>query len=273
MNEIEIFTNPAFGEVRTLTIDSKPYFVGKDVAEILGYSNVNKAIQRHVDDEDKKTLDYKGFSHFGTTLWGSNDFSNKTIITESGLYSLILSSKLPTAKKFKHWVTADILPTIRQHGAYMTKDVLEKALTSPDFLMQLAQQLKDEREKRAALETTVAVQDQQIKELKPKADYTDSILRNKGLVTITQIAKDYGMSGNKLNSMLHEYGVQYLLSGQWLLYSQYQGKGYTHSETVDITHSDGRKDIKMITKWTQKGRLFIYARLKKHGILPMIERG
>lgn len=111
-----------------------------------------------------------------------------------------------------------------------------------------------------------------IGELKPKADYTDHILQNNGLVTITQIAKDYGMSGKAMNEKLHEFGIIYKLGGQWLLYSKYQAKGYTHSETVNITHSDGRSDVVMNTKWTQKGRLFLYQELKKHGILPVIEQ-
>lgn len=120
--------------------------------------------------------------------------------------------------------------------------------------------------------TEVEKSKQIIGELKPKADYTDRILNSKSLVTITQIAKDYGMSGAAMNAKLHEMGVIYKLGGQWLLYSKYQAKGYTHSETVDITHSDGRADVKMNTKWTQKGRLFLYQHLKKHGILPTIEQ-
>lgn len=118
----------------------------------------------------------------------------------------------------------------------------------------------------------VNVKDQIIGELKPRADYTDKILQNKGLVTITQIAKDYGMTGQEMNQKLHELGIQYKQSGQWLLYKDYQKKGYTHSETVDITRADGRPDIKMNTKWSQKGRLFIYNKLKEEGILPIIER-
>ena len=124
----------------------------------------------------------------------------------------------------------------------------------------------------AEKDTTIAKQTQLIGELKPKADYTDRILQSKSLVTITQIAKDYGMSGAAMNEKLHELGVIYKLGGQWLLYSKYQAKGYTHSETVDITHLDGRGDVKMNTKWTQKGRLFLYEFLKKHGILPVIEQ-
>jgi len=118
----------------------------------------------------------------------------------------------------------------------------------------------------------LSMKDQVISELKPKADYTDTILKNKGLVTITQIAKDYGMSGQEMNTVLHEHGVQYKQSEQWLLYAKYQNKGYTHSETINITRKDGRPDITMNTKWTMKGRLFIYGLLKKSGVLPVIEQ-
>lgn len=121
--DIQVFENVDFGKVRIIELDGEPWFVGKDVAEILGYSNINKAIQMHVDEEDKKVLDFKGFSHFGNTLWGENDFSNKTVINESGLYSLILSSKLPKAKEFKHWVTADVIPQIRKTGRYAAPNV------------------------------------------------------------------------------------------------------------------------------------------------------
>lgn len=120
---IQVFENVDFGKVRIVEVNGEPYFVGKDVAEILGYSNINKAIQMHVDEEDKKVLDFKGFSRFGNTLWGENDFSNKTVINESGLYSLILSSKLQKAKEFKHWVTAEVIPQIRKTGRYVAPNV------------------------------------------------------------------------------------------------------------------------------------------------------
>lgn len=144
-----------------------------------------------------------------------------------------------------------------------------KALTPAE---QMAQGLIAAQQLLAEKDSTIAKQSQLIGELKPAADYTDRILQNKSLVTITQIAKDYGISGAAMNAKLHEMGVIYKLGGQWLLYSKYQAKGYTHSETVDITHSDGRADVKMNTKWTQKGRLFLYQHLKKHGILPVIEQ-
>lgn len=147
---------------------------------------------------------------------------------------------------------------------------VEKAWNSPEMVMARGLQMANKRIEGLTLQ--LSMKDQIIKELKPKADYTDSILKNKGLVTITQIAKDYGMSGQEMNELLHDLGVQYKQSGQWLLYLKYHDKGYTHSETIDITRSDGRPDVKMNTKWTQKGRLFIYALLRKHDILPLIEQ-
>ena len=147
---------------------------------------------------------------------------------------------------------------------------LEQEWNTPEMVMSRALKMADTTIHR--LKTTVAIKEQQIAELKPRADYTDSILQNKGLVTITQIAKDYGMTGTALNKLLHELKVQYKQSKQWLLYQCFQDKGYTHSETINITRTDGRPDIKMETKWTQKGRLFLYGLLKRNEILPVIER-
>lgn len=254
MNNLKVFENKEFGSIRTVQIDNEPYFVGKDVAEILGYSNPQKAIRDHIDDEDK-TLN-ESFTVNGTMA---------VLINESGLYSLILSSKLPTAKKFKRWVTAEVLPSIRQTGTYMTAETIEKVLYNPDMIIGIAQQLK-------ALQLENAQKTQLIGELRPKANYVDMILNNKGLVTITQIAKDYGMSGKRMNSLLNSLGVQYKQSGQWLLYSKYHDLGYTHSKTIDIKRSDGRPDVVMETKWTQKGRLFIYDLLKDNGVYPVIEQ-
>lgn len=154
---------------------------------------------------------------------------------------------------------------------------LEKVWNTPEQVMaralkmadKMIEKLKGDNQK---LIEEVNVKDQVIGELKPKADYTDKILQNKGLVTITQIAKDYGMSGTEMNRKLHDLGIQFRQSGQWLLYSRYHGLGYTHSETVDIVRADGRPDVKMNTKWTQKGRLFLYDKLKDAGVIPVIER-
>ena len=264
-NDLQVFKNEQFGEVRALILKNEPWFVGKDVAKCLGYKDTKDAIRQHIDNEDK-TIIQKGQI---TTLEIPN--RGLTIINESGLYSLVLSSKLPTAKRFKRWVTSEVLPQIRIHGAFMTDDTLEKVLTNPDFLIKLATDLKEEKEQRKALELQNKQKEQIIGELKPRADYTDRILKNKGLVTITQIAKDYGMTGIELNRLLHDLKVQYKQSNQWLLYKEHSGKGYTHSETVDIVRNDGKPDIKMNTKWTQKGRLFLYNLLRKNGISPTIE--
>lgn len=140
--------------------------------------------------------------------------------------------------------------------------------TYKEALLQLV--AAEEEKERLQLENKQ--QEQIIGELKPKADYTDVILKSNSLVTITQIAKDYGMSGQEMNSLLHELKVQYKLSDQWLLYSKYHNEGYTHSETIPIKHKSGRLEPKMNTKWTQKGRLFLYELLKENGVLPVIER-
>lgn len=142
----------------------------------------------------------------------------------------------------------------------------------PTNYKEAIQHLLVQIEENEQLQLENKVKDQQIAELKPRADYTDKILHNKGLVTITAIAKDYGMTAYELNKILNTLGVQFKQSGQWFLYKKYQDKGYTSSETVEITRSDGRPDIKMNTKWTQKGRLFLYELLKRDHIIPMIER-
>jgi len=262
LNDIKIYENAEFGSVRTLEVNGEPYFVGKDVADILGYQNGSRDINRHVDTEDKADV----------AIHDGSQNRNMTIINESGLYSLILSSKLPKAKEFKHWVTSEVLPSIRKHGAYMTDDVLHRAITEPDFLIQLATELKEEQEKRRALESTVAVQNQQITELQPKASYYDVVLNSKDLLSIGKIAKDFGKSAVWLNKWLHEHGVQYKQGEIWLLYQKYAEQGYTNTKTQTYNGNDGAVHTKVHTYWTQKGRLFIYDLLKAHGVLPLIER-
>lgn len=244
-------------QVRTVTIDDEPYFVGKDIATILGYSNTRDALAKHVDIEDKNTVAI----HDGITRGNPN----QTVINESGLYSLILSSKLPQAKEFKHWVTSEVLPTIRKHGAYMTPAKIEEVLTDPDTIIQLATQLKQEREGRLIAE-------QKVNELTPKATYYDKVLSDKSLVTITQIAKDYGMSGRAMNKKLHELKVIYKQGQTWLLYAKYQKTGWTHSETVMVPKKDGTEKAVLNTKWTQQGRLGLYELLKSNDIIPLIEQ-
>lgn len=245
-------------EVRTLTIENEPYFVGKDVAEILGYTNPSKALADHVDEDDK--LNNESLSSLGQR--------GGWIINESGLYSLILSSKLPTAKKFKRWVTSEVLPSIRRNGMYATDELI----ANPDLAIKAFMALKEEREKTKALNETVAVQTQQIAELKPKASYYDVVLNCKDLISVTEIAKDYGKTAQWLNNILHEEGIQYKQGNKiWLLYKKYADKGYTNTKTQTFNGSDGKVHTKVHTYWTQKGRLFIYDLLKKKGVLPLIE--
>lgn len=251
---IKIFNFNGQG-VRTTTINGGPYFVGKDVADILSYTNPQKAIRDHVDDEDKLT----------ERIVQSGQNRNMTIINESGLYSLILSSKLPKAKEFKRWVTSEVLPTIRKNGMYAVDDLLD----NPDIAIAAFQRLKKERQLRLQAQEEVAQKNQIIQELQPKATYYDLILQSESLVAISVIAKDYGMSAKKLNKLLHELKVQFKQGKTWLLYQKYADKGYTQSKT----HTIDAERSQMHTYWTQKGRLFIYDLLKnKKGILPKIEQ-
>lgn len=239
-------------EVRTVIKNNEPWFIGNDLAEVLGYRNKSDALQKHIDKEDKDEIAIRD---------SIGRMQNTPIVNESGMYALIFGSKLEKAKEFKRWVTSEVLPSIRKHGTYMTAETIEKALTDPDTIIQLATTLKEEREQRLIAE-------QRINELQPKASYYDLILQNKSLLSVTQIAKDYGKSAKWLNQKLHELGVQYNQSGTWLLYQNHAENGYTQSTTHAISDSKN----KLFTKWTQKGRLFIYELLKDEGILPMIER-
>ena len=255
MNELQIF-NFEGKEIRTVNIDNQLWFVGKDVAEVLGYNRATKAISDHVDSEDINEVPIQD---------SIGRLQRTPVINESGLYSLVLKSQLPGARKFKRWVTSEVLPSIRRHGAFLTDDLLAKTLSDPKYIIGLIQSLSDSRQE-------LYVKNQMIGELKPKADYLDQILAGKQLVTTTQIAKDYGMSAVKLNALLHSYRIQFYQNNQWLLYSNYHAKGYTSSKFVQIQKSDGRIEVKMNTAWTQKGRMFLYDFLKKQGIIPTIER-
>ncbi|MCD9075923.1 phage antirepressor [Staphylococcus haemolyticus] len=250
MSNIKIFNFEDL-PVRTTTVDNEPYFVGNDVAQILGYEDYRGAINKKVDSDDKlrSQIDHAGQKR------------NVTLINESGLYSLIFSSKLESAKRFKRWVTSEVLPSIRKHGIYATDNVIEQTIQNPDYIIHVLTEFKKEREGRLVAE-------QQVNELKPKATYYDLVLQNKSLLSVSKIAKDYGMSARSLNKLLHSLGVQYKQGDIWLLYAKYQDKGYTHTSTyaLDEEHS------KVTTKWTQKGRLFIYELLKEHDILPVIEQ-
>lgn len=252
MNELMIFNNPEFGEIRTVEINGEPWLVGKDVAQALGYSNTKDALARHVDSEDKR----------GSRIPTPSGEQEMTIINESGLYSLVLSSKLPSAKKFRRWVTAEVLPSIRKTGGYaLPKDY-------PSALRALA----DAEEKRLSLAAENEAQRQVIADFQPIKQYVDTILSSTRTLTTTQIAADYDMSAKKLNKILHEEGIQRYVNGQWILYKQYMGKGYTKSKTISIIRSDGRPDTVLNTEWTQKGRLLIHEILTARGIQAVMDR-
>lgn len=257
MQELQIFANPDFGDIRTLEENGQPLFCGNDVAKVLGYVRPNDAITAHCRYTAKHSIPHPQ---------SPNKTIEMTFIPESDLYRLIINSKLPTAEKFESWVMEEVLPAIRKTGAYMTPETIEQVIMNPDAMITILTELK-------RLQGETRQQSQIIGELQPKANYVDMILDNKGTMTMTQISKDYGMSARRMNGLLYERGVQYKQSGQWFLYAKYHNEGYTHSKTIPIIRSDGAPDTVFETKWTQKGRLFIYELLKADEILPVIERG
>ena len=257
MNEkLQVFNNSEFGEIRTVTIDGEPWLVGKDVAAALGYANPSKAIIDHVDDEDKR------FEMLLVSDSQNGNLVKTAVINESGLYSLVLSSKLPGAKKFKRWVTSEVLPSIRKTGGYNLPRDYPSALRA----------LADSEEQRLALAAENEVQRQTIEDFEPIKQYVDNILSSNGTMTTTQIAADYDMSAYQLNKLLHSDGIQHKVNGQWILYRRHMGKGYTKSDTIAIVRSDGRPDTKLNTVWTQKGRLLIHELLTKRGIKAVMDR-
>ncbi len=247
MNEVQLF-NFENHEVRSLLINSEPWFVGKDVADVLGYKNQNDALSKHVDGEDKDTIAIRDSI-------GRN--RNTPIINESGLYSLVLSSKLPSAKKFKRWVTSEVLPALRKTGQYQVKELSGSELMAKALI---------------EAQSVLAAKDKVIEEMKPKASYYDVILNCKGLLATSVIAKDYGWSAIRLNEYLHKKGIQFKQGKTWLLYQKYATEGYASTKTHEHLGNDGTNHANVHTYWTQKGRRFIYDLLKNDGIVPLIER-
>ena len=233
----QIFKNEEFGQIRTCMVKGETYFVGKDVASALGYVHPTKAVTTHVDEEDRnmtKTVNIQGKR-------------DTTFITESGLYALILSSKLDSARRFKRWVTSEVLPAIRQNGRY-----------------ELEQHNRQLEQRNALLEEINTQQ-------KPLTDYARTILSSTQTVTITQIAQDYGFTAVRFNELLRNLRIQHKVSGQWILYMPYLNKGYVQSFSSYHVTGDGEVKVKVLTRWTQSGRLFLYEELKRAGILPIIE--
>ena len=251
-NQIETFSNKVFGEIRAIRKDGQPWFIGKDVAEKLGYSNTRDALKVHVDVEDKANV----VIHDGSQ-------NRKMIgINESGLYSLVLNSKLPGAKEFKRWVTSEVLPTIRQTGGYIPhnegmsdEEIMARALQVANRMIEKKnQQLKLGEEENIKLAGIIESQ-------KPKLEYLDEILSCDDALLVTSIAFDYGLSAQALNKILCEERVQRKVRNQYILYSDYLGKGYTKTETKMI----GDKP-RVQTLWTQKGRMLIHKILTNRNI-------
>ena len=250
--EVQVFDNLKVKEENgQILFDAETAAIGLGISRIASSGNISVRWER--------------VNKYLTVPTSGHELKRGDFITEPQFYKLAIKANNETAEKFQDWVTSEVLPAIRKHGTYMTDQTIEDVLTNPDTIIRLATDLKNERKEKLMLA-------QQVTELKPKADYTDLILSNKTLVTITFIAKDYGMSGLAMNKLLHDLGVQYSQSGVWLLYAKHQTKGWTQSETTEVARKDGSKKLVMNTKWTQKGRLGLYELLKDNGYLPLIEQ-
>ena len=243
MNELKIFENAEFGQVRTVTIDNEPWFVGKDVADALGYSDTNKAVAMHVEEEDKKLND-KSSSSFGQR--------GATLINESGLYALIFGSKLESAKQFKHWVTSEVLPAIRKHGAY----AVDELLNNPDMAIKAFTALKEEREKNKALQADNA-------RMKPKEIFADAVATSKQSILIGELAKILKQNGyetgeKRLFTYLRDNG--YLIRRKGTDYNaptqRSMEMGLFEVKETAVTHSDGHTTINKTTKITGKGQQY-----------------
>lgn len=254
MQSLNVFSYEG-NEVRTIYQDGETWWVLKDVCNVLGLSNPTIVADR-LDEDERAKFDL-----------GRQGETN--IVNESGLYNVILRSDKLAAKKFKRWVTHEVLPSIRKHGLYAADELL----ANPDLFIRALQELKSERAKAVALTARVAVQEQQIAEMKPKAGYYDVVLACKNAVPMRVIAKDYGWSAQRMNAFLHENGIQYKQGGVWLLYQNHAKNGYTDTKTHVHQGHDGSPKSTIHTYWTQKGRLFIYEKMKTAGYLPLIEIG
>jgi|SRR5699024_1708108 len=242
-------------EFRIYGTIEEPLFLAKDVAEWIEYdkSSLNKMINS-VDEEEK----------LNGTIFRAGQKRGMWFLTEDGLYEVLMQSRKPIAKSFKKKVK-EILKDVRKHGMYATDNVIDTMLSDPDTMIELLTNYKAEKEKRIEAE-------EQVKTLEPKAVYYDKILNNPNLLSVSQIAKDYGMSARAFNTMLKDMKIQYRSGKQWFLYAKYQKEKYTHSSVYIGCNNYGQEVTNTITKWTQNGRKFLYNRLKEDGILPMIEQ-
>lgn len=246
MNNLQIFTNQEFGQIRTVDVNNEPWFVGKDVCEALGYTNSRKALCDHVKESHKNTV----------TIRDGIGNPNKTIIDEAGLYSLVMRSKLPQAEAFQEWVTGEVIPSIRKHGAYMTDDVIKQAIQSPDFLIKLATELKEEKEARQQAEASLQV-------AKPKVLFADAVSASDSTILIGDLAKilkqnGYNTGQKRLFQWLRDNG--YLIKRQGADYNSPTQRsmelGLFRVKETPIIHADGHVTVNKTVKVTPKAQIY-----------------
>jgi prophage antirepressor-like protein len=237
-----------------------PLFLAKDIADMLEIKN-NRDMLNNVD-EDEKLMSVVSTSGQNRNMW---------FLTEDGLYEVLMTSRKPQAKVFKKKVK-EILKSIRKHGAYLTPEVMLKTLQDPNYIIGVVTALKDEQEARLQLEKENSQLNLELAEATEKTRYLDLILESPDKMTATQIAFDYGMGAPTFNKLLAHLKIQRKVNGQWVLYRQYMAKGYTKTETFPITHKNGKRGTTMHTVWTQKGREFLYRKLKQADVLPLVEQ-
>lgn len=254
MEDLKLFENKEFGKLEVLIENGKEYFPAIEVAKILGYSNPNDAIIRHCKNSGVV------FHEVTINTGLANRIVNKKFIDEGNLYRLIVKSKLPQAEKFEKWVFEEVLPTIRKTGMYFTDNIWDSIMENPMELGKMIIEYGKVREENKKLNIT-------LEEQKPVIEFTDNVLSSENVVTTTVIAKQYGMSARKFNKLLNELGIQYKVGKVWVLYSKYENKGYTKV----ITQLDNNNEPRELTKWTQKGRKFLYEVLRNEDIVPINE--
>ena len=269
MNELQIFTNQEFGDVRTIVEDDKILFCASDVAKALGYARPADAVSKFCPHTVKRRIGVET----GIKADGTPAIQNvqKNFIPEGDVYRLVVRSKLPTAIKFESWVFDDVIPLIRKHGAYLTPDKIEEVLTNPDTIIRLATELKQEREAKQKALVALEQVNKELEEAQPKLTYYDTILNSVVTMTSSQIGADYGMSAIKLNRILNEQKLIKKVNNQWILYAKYQNQGLTESKTFDVEHGSIVGSY-VSTRWTQKGRLKIHEILTKLGYVANVDK-
>jgi len=255
MNEVQFFSNPRFGDIRVIMNEnSEPLFVANDIAKSLGYTNPRKAVADHCKS--------RGVTKRDIPINGVNQ--TVTFIDESNLYRLVMRSNLPDVEPYQDWVCDEVLPSIRKHGAYMTDAKIEEIISDPDTIIRLATQLKAERAEKERLALTMNEQSKQLKLQAPKVEYCDKVLSSEGLLTVTMIADNLGISEIKLNRLLKEWKIQYQESGTYHLYTKYRDKGYTEHKPYPYTDSLGRPKTRQHMYWTERGKMFILDMYSKY---------